>query len=467
MPRKHPVITIDGPAGAGKSTAARLLAERLGYTLIPTGAMYRALALSVMRAGVPVRESSELRAHLAPLSVTVAAGRVYLDGEDVTEAIRTREVAQVTSDVTTLPSVRAKVTPLQRELAAAGGVVLEGRDTGTVVCPDAEVKFYVTASLEARASRRQAELAAAGTPVALPAITSELAARDRQDETRELAPLRRPEGAIELDTSGLTIGQVVERLLAAIEHHKSAPSQSAPTISAQAERPPGAAARWSRFYAAMKIPAVVLMRLMFRLESVGSENIPERGPVLIVANHSSVLDPPLVGGASGRQLTYLAKAELFEIPLFRTLIHALNARPIRREGADPSALRTARRVLDEGGALLVFPEGTRGEEGEIRSAKPGAGLLAVSSGAAVVPAYIRGSGRAWPRGRRLPRPAKVTVTFGEPLRFEAGPGADRRALYETASREMMNAISRLRNGIIAGTDQGRPESVRVAGRSGK
>src|SRR5216684_7280182 len=216
MPRKNPVITIDGPAGAGKSTAARLLAERLGYTLVPTGAMYRALALSVMRAGVPAREGPELRDHLAPRSIVVAAGHVFLDGEDVTEPIRSREVAQVTSDVTTLASVRAKVTPLQRQLAAEGGAVLEGRDTGTVVCPDAEVKFYVTASLEARARRRQAELAAAGTSVSLAAITSELAARDTQDETRELAPLRKPEGAIELDTSDLTANQVVERLLATI-----------------------------------------------------------------------------------------------------------------------------------------------------------------------------------------------------------------------------------------------------------
>ena len=202
--RTNPVITIDGPAGAGKSTAARLLAERLGYTLVPTGAMYRAVALSVMRAGVPQREGPELRAHLEPLSIVVAAGRVRLDGEDVTDAIRSREVARVTSDITMLASVRAKVTPLQRELAAAGGVVLEGRDTGTVVCPDAEVKFYLTASLEARARRRQAELAAAGTPVALDAITAELSARDTQDQTRELAPLRKPPGAIELDTSDLT-----------------------------------------------------------------------------------------------------------------------------------------------------------------------------------------------------------------------------------------------------------------------
>ncbi len=216
MARREPVITIDGPAGAGKSTAARLLAERLGYTLVPTGAMYRALALSVMRAGVPAREGPELRDHLAPRSIVVAAGHVFLDGEDVTEPIRSREVAQVTSDITTLASVRAKVTPLQQQLAATGRVVLEGRDTGTVVCPDAEVKFFLTASLGARARRRQAELAAAGTPVALDAITAELRARDTQDETRELSPLRRAPDAIELDTSDLTAEQVVERLLATI-----------------------------------------------------------------------------------------------------------------------------------------------------------------------------------------------------------------------------------------------------------
>ncbi len=452
MARKNPVITIDGPAGAGKSTVARVLAERLGYTLIPTGAMYRALALSMMRAGVPARESEELRAHLAPLSIVVAAGHVYLNGEDVTESIRSREVAQVTSEVTKLASVRAKVTPLQRQMAAEGGVVLEGRDTGTIVCPDADVKFYLTASLDARARRRQAELAAAGTPVALAAITSELAARDKQDETRELAPLRRPAGAIELDTSDLTADQVVERLLAAIEH---------PKVGSWAKP------AWSRFYASCRVPAVVFMRLMFRLEAIGRENIPARGPVLLVANHSSLLDPPLIGGASHRQLTYLAKAELFKIPLFGALIHGLNARPVRREGADAGALRTAKRVLEEGGALLVFPEGTRGEEGVIRPAKPGAGLLAVSSGAAVVPVYVRGSGRAWPKGRRLPRPAKVTVTFGKPMKFDAARGTDRKAQYEIASREMMDAISRLQNGMIAGTGQGRPESVGVVGGSGK
>jgi 1-acyl-sn-glycerol-3-phosphate acyltransferase len=203
-------------------------------------------------------------------------------------------------------------------------------------------------------------------------------------------------------------------------------------------------------YSFLKPVAVALMRLLFRVEGRGTEHVPAEGPVLIVANHSSVLDPPLVGGMCPRQLTFLAKAELFRIPGFGGLIHRLGARPLRREGADPSALRTARRVLAEGKALLVFPEGTRGEEGRLREAKPGAALLAVQSGATVVPVYVSGSGRAWPRGRRLPRPAKVVVTFGAPLRFQRATGADRKAQYEAASRQMMAAIAELRDRTIGG-----------------
>jgi cytidylate kinase len=431
--RAKPVITIDGPAGAGKSTAARLLAERLGYTLVPTGAMYRALALSLIRAGIPARDGEELRAHLAPRAVVVRAGRVYLDGEDVSDAIRSREVAQATSSITTLASVREKVTPLQREMAKAGGAVLEGRDTGTIVCPDAEVKFFVTASIDARARRRQAELAATGTPAPLDAIRAELRARDTQDETRELAPLRKAADAIEVDTSDLTVEQVVERLLATIERRGGTGQVTVGTPV-------------NRLYAVLKVPAVAIARTMFRLESRGRENVPATGAVLLAANHSSVLDPPLIGSATDRQLSFLAKAELFDLPLFGGLIRRVNARPIRREGADPSALRTAMRVLEDGGALLIFPEGTRGDEGIIRSAKAGAGMLAVLSGAAVVPVFIKGSGRAWPRGRKLPRPAKVTVTFGTALRFEAEGGADRKRQYEIASREMMEAITRLKDG---------------------
>jgi 1-acyl-sn-glycerol-3-phosphate acyltransferase len=203
-------------------------------------------------------------------------------------------------------------------------------------------------------------------------------------------------------------------------------------------------------YAILKPLAVAVMRLLFRLEGRGAEHVPPRGPVLLVANHSSFLDPPLVGGVAPRPVSFMAKAELFRVPLLGPLIKRLNARPVRREGADAGALRTALRILQDGGVLLMFPEGTRGPEGTLREPKPGAAMLAVLSGAPVVPVFIVGSGRAWPRGRRLPRPAKVTVTFGPPMVFERKDAEGRKTDYEAVSRAMMAGIGRLAGGA-AGT----------------
>jgi cytidylate kinase len=204
------VITIDGPAGAGKGTVARLLADRLGYRLLDTGAMYRAVALSVSRDGIRLDDSRAITRHLEGVEVTIADGRVLLNGEDVTSKIRTPEIGQLTSKLSALRPVRDKVTPLQRREAERGGVVLEGRDTGTVVYPEAEVKFYLTASLDARARRRHAELAAQGVSVSLEAVTAEVAARDAQDQSRELAPLRKAADAIEVDTTDLGVAEVVD-----------------------------------------------------------------------------------------------------------------------------------------------------------------------------------------------------------------------------------------------------------------
>ena len=196
-------------------------------------------------------------------------------------------------------------------------------------------------------------------------------------------------------------------------------------------------------YAILKPLALAVMRLLFRLEGRGTAHVPAKGPVLLVANHSSFLDPPLVGGVTPRQLSFMAKAELFRVPLFGGLIRRLNARPVRREGADASALRTALRILQDGGVLLMFPEGTRGDEGTLREPKPGAAMLAVLSGAAVVPVFIHGSGRAWPRGRSLPRPAKVTVTFGPAISFGRRDADGRKMDYDAVSRAMMAAIGRV------------------------
>jgi cytidylate kinase len=215
--RRDPVITIDGPAGAGKSTVARELARRLGFRLLDTGGMYRGLAWAVKQAGAIPEEGPALRAVLDRTTVELVEDRVFVNGRDVSQEIRAPEIGELTSVLTALRSVRDKMTPLQRALAAAGGVVLEGRDTGSVVCPDAELKFYLDADLEARVRRRQEELAQRGIRRDLDAVRVEVIRRDRQDMGRALAPLVKPAGAVVVDGTGLEPEDVVERMLEAVE----------------------------------------------------------------------------------------------------------------------------------------------------------------------------------------------------------------------------------------------------------
>lgn len=215
--RRDPVITIDGPAGAGKSTTAREVARRLGFRLVDTGALYRALAWALTQAGVSPEDEAGVGALLARTTVELGGGRVLVNDRDVTAEIRTPEIAMVTSRLTVLPAVRDKMTPLQRSLAAAGGVVLEGRDTGSVVCPDAEVKIYLDADLAERARRRRDELAAGGLPADYESVKAEVALRDRQDMEREIAPLRKPAGAVTVDSTALSPEAVVQRILEAVE----------------------------------------------------------------------------------------------------------------------------------------------------------------------------------------------------------------------------------------------------------
>jgi len=214
--KKRLIIAIDGPSGAGKSTVARLLAERLGYTYIDTGAMYRALGWKAKQEGIAPGDERAIAALCERINIEIhpdsGVQRVVVNGIDVTGDIRTPEMGMMASAVSQSPAVRARLLVLQRKLGSAGGVVMDGRDIGTVVFPDADVKFYLEASAGERGERRYRELLAKGMDVDLARITREISERDRQDSQRELAPLRQAADALLIDSSHLTIGEVIERM---------------------------------------------------------------------------------------------------------------------------------------------------------------------------------------------------------------------------------------------------------------
>jgi cytidylate kinase len=211
------VVTIDGPAGAGKSTVARQLAAHLGYGFLDTGAIYRSVALLARERGVAWSDGPTLGALAAGLEVRFEGGnRVVVDGADVSAAIRTPEISEGASRVSALPEVRGALLSLQRSVGSRGRVVAEGRDTGTVVFPGAPAKFYLTAAPAERARRRALELAAAGKPADVAQVLREMQLRDERDSTRSVSPLRKASDAVEIDTSALTPAEVVAQMAAIV-----------------------------------------------------------------------------------------------------------------------------------------------------------------------------------------------------------------------------------------------------------
>lgn len=234
--RPLPIVAIDGPAGAGKSTAARLLAQQLGFLLIDTGALYRSLALTAFERNVDLADGPALAALCSQLTFQfgtlershkqssdggsfIPKLHVYCNGLDVTDAIRDPRLGMAASNISKLPEVRDALLNVQRDFGTRGGIVMEGRDIGTIIFPDAELKFFLTASVDSRAKRRHEELTAVGIETKLEQVVRETQARDEQDTKRSIAPLKQAADAFLIDSTSITLDEVVSKMATSVRNY--------------------------------------------------------------------------------------------------------------------------------------------------------------------------------------------------------------------------------------------------------
>ena len=422
------IVAIDGPAGAGKSTVARALAERLGFRYLDTGAMYRASPGSRCSAGLPLGDGAPLGDLARENPITFdEAGRVFIAGTDVTAAIRQVRVDRMVPVVARHPEVREVMRERQRELAAEGNVVIEGRDIGTVVAPDAEVKVYLVADPAVRAQRRQAERPEIGAD----ALATDLKLRDESDQPR----MQPAADAEEIDTTELEIDDVVARIEELVRARR--PWRSRWPTATSPGRPRG---YW----------IAPLAIALTRGRGYGLERIPPSGGCVLAINHLAWIDIPLVGGLSPRNINYVAKIELRRVPRARAV-----PRLARDHRHPPRRVRPRRgagdaRVRARPGARSASSSRGRGRSpagpGHVQ---PGAAMVAIQEDVPVVPIAVYGT-QFWKLGNFAP----CSIAVGEPFRFEGvakgGKG------YKEASLEIERRINVLFDWLADVHARGRP-----------
>ncbi len=415
------VLAIDGPAGAGKSATARGVAARLGLKHVDSGAMYRAAAWLARERGANLDQEADVLRAIDGVRFEAGEEGILCDGRLVEAEIRTAEAGEAASRVAVYPGVRRRLVAIQRSLARPPGVVMEGRDIGTVVFPKADLKVFLSASVEVRALRRRLELTARGEAADQMAIEAMIRDRDRRDRERAESPMLVAPDAIPLDTSDLALDELVDLVTRWAELGRRGPGPTTPFY-------------WfgSRF-----VKAFSRTFLKFRIE--GLDHVPRTGPLIAACNHISFWDPPLVGSNFPRVLHFVAKAELFENRVFGAMLRGYNSIPIQRGLRARSGLLGAEEVLDEGGAVLIFPEGTRNKSGALMPPRAGIGRLATVTRTPVLPVRISGSNQI---RRSLRRQTLVRIVIGTPIVPPLRSEPDRAEMHSFALR-VMEAIAAL------------------------
>ena len=412
-------VAIDGPVGAGKSCVAKKVAERLNAAYLDTGAMYRAVGLYMLENGVSLEDGAAIAENAGKARVDVRyegrEQRTYLNGRDVTGELRRPEVSLASSAVAKVHAVREALVNRQRELARGISLVMDGRDIGTCVLTDATLKIFLTAAPEERARRRFRQMNGRGR-----AERSDSPRPERHEPRRIAASVRGGRGGAGFHQPDRGRGRRAHRVAA--------------------DGTNGGRAGMKRGFCVFLCVVYRLFAMLFHpVRVIGRENMVREGSVILCANHVSLQDPMVLDVYLGRLIRFMAKKELFENRFMNRVMTWLGAFPVSRGESDLSAMRTSLKLLADGEALGIFPEGHRYVDGEMHEFGNGLALIALRSGAPVVPAYIQGSYRLFRR---------VTVTVGAPVALDdLGRRCDSRTL-SAATERIQNAMRALREGDV-------------------
>ena len=419
------IVAIDGPAGTGKGTVTNILSRKFKLVNIDTGATYRCVTLDMINKGVKLEELDKINEILENIQIELKRENnkqvVLLNGEDVTEKIRSKEVSQLVSQVSSIKEVRLSMVKLQRKMAEGKNVIMEGRDIGTYVFPGADVKIYLDADVEERAKRRLRQNKEKGIKMTYAEILENIKKRDENDRSKKIGALKVAKDAEVVDSTQMSINQVVREISTIIKNKNDQMKLEKKIYKVRQEN------AWKKFVrqTTKKFLAFVY-KIAFRVKING--NIPKEGAYILCCNHINYFDAAAIVLFNKRKVNFVAKEDLFMHRSLMWLGHLFDAIPIKRDMQDIEALKRCLKVLKNGELLGIFPEGTRkGMEKNVK-AKNGAAFMAIKSKAKVIPIGIHGTFKPF---------SKVYVNYGQPIDFS---GYNKEQLDEATDKIMQEIV---------------------------
>ncbi|MFR5683282.1 MAG: (d)CMP kinase [Clostridia bacterium] len=460
------IVAIDGPAGTGKGTITEALTKKWKFDNIDTGATYRCVAAAMLKEKIGLDQLDKIKELLERIEIKFEKQGekelVFLNGEDVTEKIRSKEVSNFVSPVSSIKEVRFKMVELQRKLAEGKNIIMEGRDIGTYVFPNADIKIYMDADVEVRAKRRFKQNQEKGIEMTYEEVLQNIVARDENDKKKEIGALKQAEDAIYLDTTNLSVEEnikaVEDIILARMpeevkknlpqnrevknkEQKKEEETKKELRKEAKLKKQEQRAyairpeTKWKQFERKwIKKLLAGVYHFLFKLEVKG-EPIPEEGAYIICANHINYWDAVGLVVNTKRKVYFMAKEDLFHHRFLNWIAHVFDVIPIKRGTQDLEGMKRALKVLNNGELLGLFPEGTRKGIAKSGKLKNGAAFMALRTGVPVIPCGIQGNFKPF---------TKVILNFGKPLDFGKVKTPEKEQL-ENASKQIMESIIMLTN----------------------